>query len=529
MILASERRTSRRQLAIAALAIAAMALLALTARASAAELLYWNNYGGNPDNVAFANIDGSGGGLLNLSGSPEVIGPEGMAYDTVTNRLFVANEGGSGKGQITAINLDGSGAAPFTAPGAPIEEPEGVAVDPAARMIFWENTEGAGSIAWAKLDSSAGGVLNTAGVTVENPCCRIAIDPVGGRVYWVNNPPGESTIAYANLNNTGGGGELSLTGSTVEPGGEGLAVDPAGGRLYFLGSAGTSEAIGFANLNGSGGGDVATGTAPINSFWGIGLDPAIGRLYWANEGNGKEERANAFGFVGTNGAGAGGINIASAPVASPQDPVIIKSPVGAGVPTITRSTKVRSELACSQGSWGADYPGSFVYQAPRTYAYQWTLNGAAIGGATAPTLTATQAGSYACVVTAANQAGSGSQTSAATSVTASKMKLTTKKKARVKPGGVATFKVKAVNQGDLETKNARVCAKVPKKAKKALKAPKCKKFGKVKAGGKKTATLKFKVGENAAGTYKVKFLVKGSSGKAIKAKILVAAPKVKKK
>lgn len=509
-------RRDHRHLAMgsALIALAFVAVLAFVARAQAAETLYWNNY--NKDlstNLGFAGIDGTGGGALNAGGQ-EIKGPEGLAYDSVTNRLFVPNEAGA-NGEILAINLDGSGATPFTAPGAPIEEPEGIAIDPTTRIFYWENTIGEGSIAWAKLDGSAGGVLNTTGTTVENPCCRLAIDPAGGRLYWVNTGPTPDTINFANLNNTGGGGELNLTGSTVAPGDEGLAIDSAGGRLYYLGG----NEIGFANTNGTGGGDVAIGSGVINGPWGLGFDPAKGDLFWGNESNG-EERTNAFGFVNLAGAG-GGISIATAPVSNPQDPLIIKSPTGTGVPVVTRAKTSRSSLSCSTGSWATDYPSGSVYQAPRTFAYQWTRNGKAIPGATAPTYAAKSGGSYACIVTAVNQTGSAAQTSAAVNVKAAKLKLSTKGKAKAKPGQVVKFKVKAANQGDIKTGNAKVCVKLPKSAKGELKAPKCRSLGNLKGGGKKSATLKIKVLPSAGGTYKVKFQVKGASGKAAKARIIV--------
>lgn len=503
-------RGDRRLLAVgsALIALAFVALLSFAARAQATETVYWDNYGGpsEGDFVSFADISGSGGGLLNL-GTATLDSPEGMAYDTVSNRLFVASPAGS-NGQILAINLDGSGAVPFTAPGAPIEHPEGVAVDPATRTIYWENTGGEGSIAWAKLDGSAGGVLSTTGVTLASPCCRIALDPAAGRVYFVNG----GGVAYVNVDNTGGG-ELSLTGSTVEPGGDGIVVDDAAGRVYFLNESGK---IGFANLNGSGGGDVPLGSAVFNGPWGLALDPSNSRLYWGNESNG-EERENAIAFLGTDGLGAGGINVATAPVNGPQDPVILKSPTGTGAPTVTKS---HASLSCSQGTWAADFPGSFVYQAPRTFAYQWTRNGTAIGGATASTYTAKSAGSYGCSVTAANQIGSAAQASAAVGVKAAKLKLSTKKKAHAKPGQAVAFKVKAFNRGDIQAK-AKVCAKLPKSAKGALKAPKCKSLGTLKAGGKKSATLKIKVLSSAGGTYKVTFQAKGAAGRAAKAKIVV--------
>jgi len=513
----SESDASRGTVAAASVALVAIlaAMLWLTAGAKAAELVYWDNYGGNPDSVGFANIDGSGGGLLNL-GAGKLEGPEGMAYDTASNRLFVANEEGV-SGEILAINLDGSGATPFTAPGAPIDEPEGVAVDPATGTIYWSNVN-TETISWAKLDGSTGGLLNLTGAPVDGMCCRITLDPAGGRVYWVNSSATPKSIGFANLNNTGGGGELNLAGATVEPGGEGLAIDSSTGRLYFLGG---TEEVGFANLNGSGGGDVPLGSAIVNGPWGLAVDPSIARLYWGNESNAKEEGANAIGFAGLAGGPSGGISFANSLVGGPQDPVILKNPSGTGAPEATRSTSSRAKLSCSTGGWGPDYSGSFVYQSPREYTYQWTRNGKSVAGAAKASLATKSAGKYACVVTATNQAGSASQTSAKVNVKAAKVKLNTKKKAKVVAGGVAKFKIKGVNQGDLQSKKARVCVKLPKKAKKALKAPKCATLGKLKGRAKRARVLKIKVGGSASGTYKVAFLVKGSAGKAAKAKILV--------
>jgi DNA-binding beta-propeller fold protein YncE len=523
---ATERRDPRRRIALGSglLALLVVAMLAIAARAQATENIYWDNYEGSPVSVSVADISGSGGGVLNIAGSV-IEEPEGMAYDSVTNRLFVANSGGPGKGQITFINLDGSGAGVFSAPGAPVEEPEGVTLDPVTRMIYWINvstTAGPDTISWAKLDGSAGGVLNTTGATLEG-AFRIAVDPVGGKVYWGNNPTvGPHSISFANANNTGGGGNLSLTGATPPEDITGIVVDPAGGRVYWLDD--TGQRISFASLAGGGGGDVnMTGSVFAQPF-GLAFDPSIGRLYWGNYNAGSTVPTNAIGFVNLGGGG-GGISPTTAPVAGPQDPVILKSPTGTGAPAVARSKSSRAALTCSTGAWAADLPGSLVYQAPRTFAYQWTRNAKPIGGAIAAAFTAKSPGSYGCIVTAANQTGSAAQTSGGLNVKASKLKLTTKKKAKVHPGGVATFKVKAVNQGDLKSKNAKVCVKLPKAAKGDLKAPKCKSLGKVKSRGKKTATLKINVGKDAVGTYKVTFTVHGSAGKSAKSKIVVAAPK----
>ena len=130
-------------------------------------------------------------------------------------------------------------------------------------------------------------------------------------------------------------------------------------------------------------------------------------------------------------------------------------------------------------------------------------------------------GSHTCTATATNHVGSDSQTSAAVEVKAAKIKLTTKKKAKGEPGHLVTFKVRAVNQGDLKPKSAKVCVELPKAAKVDLKRPKCKKLGRLKGRAKKTVRIKVKVKPGADGTDKLIFQVKGSAGKAAASKIVV--------
>lgn len=503
--------------ACASIALVFVAVFAFAARAQAAETIYWDNY--NANTIADADITGSGGGLLNLSGAT-LENPEGMAYDSATGRLYVASSGEHNNGAILYVNVDGSGAGTFSVAGAPVEEPEGIAVDPANRTLYWVNTKsGANTISWARLDGSAGGTLNTTGTTVESPY-KLAVDPVHGKVYWFNTESSPNTVGFANADNSGGGGTLDLSGATPPSGLRGVVVDPAANRIYWLNS--TAETISYASLSGGGGGDVSLTGSSFSSPYGIALDPSIGRLYWGNYGN-SEETLNAIGFASTGGGGFGGITPATTSVNGPQDPVILKSPTGTGAPAITQDAANPAALSCSTGSWGADYPGSFVYQAPRSYGYQWLLNGAAIGGATASTYAAIQPGSYTCTVTAVNQTGSASQTSGGVTISAASVKLSVKpKQAKAKAGKLARFTVKALNQGDLQTGNAKICVKVPKKAKKVLKA-KCTSIGKIAARTTKTAKLKVKVKPAAHGSYKVKVQIKGASGKVVKATIKVLA------
>ena len=514
--MSSSTRSLPTRALLTGIAVAAALLLGFAARAQAAELIYWNNYGAEPQSISYANIDGSGGGALNLTGAT-LVDPEGMAIDTATNRLFVASccGGPDKKGSIIAANLDGTGASVFTAPGAPVDEPFGVAIDPGSRTIYWANyaDDGTPSIAWAKLDGSVGGVVNTTGATPGKPY-KVALDTVNGRIYWGTSEPGVVSLHYANLNNTGGG-DPNLSG--YEPDGAyGLAVDPAAGRLYWS----DGDHFSYTGLLGGPVGALNVTGAVFNQSYGFAIDPTLGKIYWPNYKNG-DDRVNGLGFASLSGGGGGNITPATAPFKSAQDAVVLKSPTGTAAPVIGRNPKARSQLTCPAGTWAADFAGSYVYQAPTTYAYQWLLNGKAISGSTAATLAATKPGKYTCAVTATNQAGAASQASAAAVVKASKAKLTTKKKVTVKAGRTATFKLKIANQGDLKSKNAKLCATLPKAAKGELKAPKCKSLGKLKGRGKKSATLKIKALPSASGVYSVSFKVKGTAGKAAKAKIVV--------
>ncbi|MFL5873717.1 MAG: hypothetical protein ACJ75T_09640 [Solirubrobacterales bacterium] len=521
MLLVHERRGHRRiAAASASIALALIALLLFAHRGQAAELIYWDNYGATPQTISVANGDGSGGGLLNLTGV-QLSDPEGMAIDTVTGRLFVASaNGGPGNtGEILAANLNGTGASVFSAPGAPVDEPYGVVLDPLTRIIYWAN-DGAGdgdngSIAWAKLDGSAGGLLNTAGATVANPY-KLGLDPVNGRVYWGNHPKsGPESISYANVNNTGG---ANLALSRAPENSYAFAVDPGAGRLYW--SEGSLDRFAYTGLLGGTVSILDTGGAVVNTSYGFAIDPTLNRISWVNYQN-DEDRVNGIGFASLSGGGGGNLTPSTAPFSGPQDLIVLKSPTATAAPAIARNSMSRPALSCSNGTWATDFAGSYVYQAPTTFAYQWLRNGAPIAGGTAAALTAQSAGQYLCVVTAANQAGSAAVASAPVKVKAAKFKLTTKKNAKAEAGDLVTFKVKAVNQGDLKPKSARLCVKLPGPATDDLKAPKCKTLG-LKGRAKKTLTLKVKVKPGAEeGTAKLSFLVKGAAGKTAKSKIVV--------
>ena len=58
--------------------------------------------------------------------------------------------------------------------------------------------------------------------------------------------------------------------------------------------------------DGTGGGDLFTGVATVNNPQGVAVDPAAGRIYWANVGG------NKISFANLNGSGGGDLITAGA-------------------------------------------------------------------------------------------------------------------------------------------------------------------------------------------------------------------------
>jgi sugar lactone lactonase YvrE len=512
--LLTESRGSGRRLALlaGAMTFAMLAVLAIAARARATETIYWDNYKASPQSLSFANIDGAGGGELALAGT-EIKNPEGMAFDPANNRLYIAS---SSNNKIIWVSVAGGGAGVLDTGLAPVEDPEGIAVDPRTQMVYWANDETLGSIGYASANGGSGGALDTTGANVEDPY-KIALDTLNNVVYWV---AGEDEVFFARLDNTGGG-SLNVAKGERPNSWSAINVDPVAGRLYFLGaSQKETEVVYWLNLSGVGGGEIKL--APFfKSPFGMAFDPSLGRFYWANYGN-SEVRANALGTALLDGAVAG-ITPVSAPLNGPQDPVVLKSPTGTGTPVVTQNV---AALACSQGIWSQDYPGSYVYGAPVSYGYQWLLNGQPVPGAVSPTLAAAAAGSYTCSVTGTNVSGSASQTSSAVTVTAASFSVSlTTKKAHAKAGKTATVKFKVVNGGDLASAPFKVCATLTKKAKKGLKAPKCASVAALAHGGSAVATLKVGTKPTGLGAYKFTVGVKGTTAAPVSVSVKVTAPK----
>jgi DNA-binding beta-propeller fold protein YncE len=382
------------------------------ASVSPANKIYWGN--NTTSTVVEANADGSGGGSEVGTTGTTVTNPTGTAIDPATNKIYWTS---AGSNEISVANLDGTGGASnlYTAAapgGATVSTPVGVVIDPAANKIYWANL-GDNTIAVANLDGTGGGrdlytAASPGGATVNAPQ-GVTIDPAANKIYWAN--VGDNTIAEANLDGTGNGGHLSTTGATAPDSPVGVAIDPAANKIYWANANDTK--ISEANLDGTGdGSDLSTtGASAPDGASGVAIDPAANKIYWASKFDSTISEANLDG----TGHGANlytAVSPGGASVNGPEFPALLEAPAGNGVPVISGGIASRSMLSCSQGTWASDLIGAFLYRAPESFTYAWTLNGTPLLGATKSSLTASSGGKYACMVTATNLAGSTTQTSA---------------------------------------------------------------------------------------------------------------------
>ncbi len=428
------------------LAVAAIALfaLSLTSTASAADRIYWSNFfGGGNDlgSISWANLDGSGGGNLPTAGAP-MDGPMGLAVDAAAGRIYWTNFGndqdGSGAGgngtSIAFANLDGSGGGQIPV-AAPIGGPHGLAFDPATSRLYWPNISTTPqSIAFSNLDGTNPGVLNTTGATVNGPR-SLSLDPDTGRIYWANHDA--NVISYARLDGSGGA-DLAVPGMTLdEP--EGLALDPGTGRMYFGNFAEPADPnpakISYFQIDGSGGNILNTSpVAPIEPH-GVALDLAAGRLYWADY--------DAFTIASASIAGGSGANLSTggAEVDTPDMPVLLKAPV----PTkgaIQGEPKPGATLYCPM-KWAPDGLASLLYQAPASRSFHWIKNGHPIQGETSNTFKVHSVAEYSCLATAQNAAGTTAKASDAIGV------FRLRKLTRNLSKGTAKLKVKLPGPGKI--------------------------------------------------------------------------------
>jgi DNA-binding beta-propeller fold protein YncE len=367
----------------------------LASAAVASDSIYWSSYT-SAGAVLLGNLDGTGSRALFTGESS----PEGVAIDSAAGKIYWADTGAgagtgtaNGAGAIRVANLDGTGARDlFTGE----SQPSGVAIDPAAGLIYWADAvRGAGTIRVGNLDGSGAARTLFAG---EDWPVGVAIDPAAGTIYWASY--NSFLIRGGNLDGTGARTLFSGENYPTQ-----LAVDPAAGKIYW-----TSEFAGeirVGNVDGTGATTLYSGGSNVG---GLAIDPAAGKIYWTNSVDGTV-------LVGSLDGTAPAQTLYTGQT-SPWMVALLRAPLGTDVPQVSGGAAVGQTLSCGPGSWASDQLSAFLYRAPRSFGYQWTVGGVPLAGATSSSVIVSSPGEYRCLVTATNAAGSTTQTSAPTTVPA---------------------------------------------------------------------------------------------------------------
>jgi hypothetical protein len=365
-----------------ALALVTFATAWLAAGASASDSIYWTSYT-SQGALRLGDLGGSGAQDL-LTGESS---PEGVAIDPAAGTIYWAD---TTSGTIRVANLDGTGARDlYTGESSP----SGVAIDPTAGLIYWADAvSGSGAIRVGNLDGSGARTLFAG----ESYPVGVAIDPAAGKIYWGSYDTFK--IRVGNLNGTGATDLFTGENYPTQ-----LAIDPAAGKLYWTNEFAGTVRVG--NLDGTGAANLYAGEGDVG---GVAIDPVAGKIYWSNWNLGTVRVGSIDGTAPAQSLYTG-----------ENDPwfvALLRAPLGTASPQVSGSAGVGQSLSCSPASWAADVLSGFLYRAPRSLAYQWTVNGAPIPGATTRSVFVSSPGEYRCEETATNAAGSTSQTSAPTAV-----------------------------------------------------------------------------------------------------------------
>lgn len=366
--------------------------------AAATDRIFWSGVGSV---IYVANLDGSGApATLNTAGAT-VDDATGMAIDPKRRWLVFANQANN---TFAYARLDGGGGGSL-GDGDPsgaslLSNPDGISIDTVSDRVFFANNN-TSSLVFAPFDPSVAGGTFTSGGT-KSGIYGLTLDPATRMLWWTAG----SKIAYAQIPG-GVGGDLTVNGATVSSA-RGIALDSATGTLWWANGT-ASNKISHAKLDGSAGADLAVGSATVDDPRGVAIDVVARRIYWANNNGGT------ISWAKLDGSGGGDLF----PSTTLRRFVLIQLvPRGTGAPVVSGGSDPGAVLSCSDGSWLPDSPEAFMYAAPTSVAYQWTLSGNDIAGATGATFTASQPGDYRCRVTASNEAGSTSQTSDAHTINA---------------------------------------------------------------------------------------------------------------
>ena len=215
--------------------------------------------------------------------------PAGLALDRAGNRMYWTDRATN---RIHRADLDGAHiedlAGGLTAPG-------GIALDVPRGKMYWTNVD---TSVIHRADLDGGNVENLAIPPGSDGITGIALDLSAGKIYWMDwrMENGEDlTVRIGRAGLAGTGAEVLLQYSDYTDGYEsrtrvgGLALDPVGGKMYWVHrkhintthNNWVEDSLYRSNLDGS---DTENLGVSMGS-WGIAVDAIENRLYWSHGGS----------------------------------------------------------------------------------------------------------------------------------------------------------------------------------------------------------------------------------------------------
>ncbi len=217
---------------------------------TAAQMVYWAD--GTDNAIRRATFNGDNVETLISTGLDR---PDGIAIDPVARKMYWAEKGG----RIQRADLDGSNIELLVNAGG---TPRDVALDLPRQKLYWIELAGQ-RIRRADLDGA-----NVETVSDQAGGTAVAIDSAGGKVYWVR-----ASVSRMNLD--GSSPELFLPDNGFP---REIDLDPENGWLYWVNSQ--FQFIGRATLPGGVAENLVTVVPGVPGD--VAIDPTGGQMFWTD-------------------------------------------------------------------------------------------------------------------------------------------------------------------------------------------------------------------------------------------------------
>jgi DNA-binding beta-propeller fold protein YncE len=203
-------------------------------------------------------------------------------------------------GEIVRINSDGNGRTNLI---TNLGSPQGIAVDPVGGMMYWANPT-AGTISRANLNGTGATTILNSGNGLGSPT-YLFLDTGNNFIYW--SDPANNAIGRARLDGSSPTSNLGLTSSPIRP--YGISLDLVNGAVFF--SDRNANSVDRILLSGGPPVQLAIGFVPGN----VAYNPNDTNLYYTDTTNNRIWQIPGFGgstpsTLAVAGAGANPIDLA---------------------------------------------------------------------------------------------------------------------------------------------------------------------------------------------------------------------------